>query len=65
VDESDTCLADLEATKKDLLAAQTPLVKTCEACPTLESEPEKLRKQCEAQVRDLERFEAEVEELHV
>lgn len=66
VEERDACKANLEATKKELLAAQAPIVsevEPCETCPTLESELEKLRKQCEAQVRDLEKFEADVEEL--
>ena len=57
VEERDACKANLEATKKELLAAQAPVVsdvEPCETCPTLERELEKLKNQCEAQVRDLE-----------
>ena len=66
VEERDACRANLKATKKDLLAAQAPVVsdvEPCETCPTLERELEKLRNQCEAQVRDLEKFEAKLDEL--
>ena len=64
VDERDAFRANLESTKRDLIAAQAPVVsdvEPCETCPHLESELEKLRNQCEAQVRDLERVRAELE----
>ena len=51
MEERDAMLANLEATKKDLLAAQVPVVsevEPCETCPHLENELEKLRKQCDA-----------------
>ena len=66
VEERDACKANLEATKKELLAVQVPVVsdvEPCETCPTLERELEKLKNQCEAQVRDLEKFGAELDEL--
>ena len=66
MEERDACKANLKATKKDLLAAQAPVVSDVEpyeTYPTLERELEKLWKQCEAQVRDLERFGGELEEL--
>ena len=51
VEERDAFHANLEATKKDLLAAQAPVVSDVEpyeTCPHLESELEKHRKQCDA-----------------
>src|SRR6185436_3052664 len=57
VDERDGFCANLEANKKELLAAQAPTVtdvKPCVTCPSLESELERVKNQCEAQVRDLE-----------
>ena len=62
----DAFCANLEATKKELLAAQAPTVtdvKPCVTCPSLESELERVKNQCEAQVRDLEVLSAELKEL--
>ena len=45
VEERDACRANLEATKKELLAAQARVVSDVEpyeTCPSLESELEKL-----------------------
>ena len=64
VEERDAFRANLESTKRDLLAAQALVVsdvEPCETYPHLESELEKLRKQCDEQVRDLERVSAELE----
>jgi hypothetical protein len=50
VEERDAFHANLEATKKDLLAAQAPVVSDVEpyeTCPHLKSELEKLRKLCD------------------
>ena len=47
MEERDACLANVEATKKDLFAAQAPIVledEPCETCPSLERELKKLRK---------------------
>ena len=47
VEKRDAMLANLEATKKDLLAAYALVVsdvEPCDTCPLLESELEKLRK---------------------
>ena len=66
VDERDAFRANLEATKKELLAAQAPTVsdvEPCITCPNLESELERVKNQCEAQVRDLEVLGAELCEL--
>ena len=67
VDERDAFCANLESTKKDLLAAQAPIVsdvEPCETCPSLQSELESIKKPCEVQVRDLERLSAELEGFH-
>ena len=66
VDERDAFCANLESTKKDLLAAQAPVVsdvEPCITCPSLVSELERVKGQCEAQVRDLELLGAELGEL--
>ena len=66
VDERDAALANLESTKKDLLADQAPevsRVEPCEACPRLARELEVLREQCETWVGNLEALGAELEEL--
>ena len=47
VEERDAFRANLEATKKDLLAAQASTitnVEPCETCPILESELERVKK---------------------
>ena len=64
VDERDAFRANLESTKKDLLAAKAPVVsdvEPCITCPNLESELERVKSQCVAQVRDLELLGAELE----
>ena len=66
VEERDACKANLEATKKELLAAQAPVVSNvepCETCPDLESELKKLRKRFDTHVGDLEKLGAELKEL--
>jgi len=66
VDERDAFRANLEATKKELLAAQAPTVsdvEPCDTCPNLKSELERAKNQCEAQVMDLEVLSAELKEL--
>ena len=67
VEERDAFRANLEATKKELLAAQAPIVSEVEpyeTCPRLAKELEILREQCEAQVENLEKLGAKLEELH-
>ena len=67
VEERDAFHANLESTKRHLLAAQALVVsdvEPCETYPHLESELEKLRKQCDEQVRDLERVSVELEGFH-
>ena len=63
VDERDEALANLESTKKALLAAQAILPTLCETCPRLSRELELLREQCETRVGSLEAMGAELEEL--
>ena len=66
VDERDAFRANLEATKKELLAAQAPTVsdvEPCDTCPNLKSELERAKNQCEAQVMDLEVLSAELKKL--
>ena len=66
MDERDAALANLESTKKDLLAAQAPVVsevEPCETCPCLARELELLREQCEMRVGSLEALGPELEEL--
>ena len=64
MDKRDAFRANLESTKRDLLAAQALVVsdvEPCITCPNLESELERVKGQCEAQVRNLERLSAELE----
>ena len=63
VDERDEALANLESTKKALLAAQAILPEPCDACPCLSREIELLIEQCETWVGNLEALGAELEEL--